>query len=55
MLPIGAGNSPGASACFGCVLVQIVLETSSLQGSPVQNDYAQGFAGQGYNSQWGIG
>jgi hypothetical protein len=55
-LPMGAGNSPGGSARFGCVFIRMVVDTRpSFQGSPVQNDYAQGFAGKGYNSRWGIG
>jgi hypothetical protein len=55
-LPMGAGNSPGASGRFGAIFVRLIRETlPAFQGTPMQNDYAGAFAGAGYHPHLGIG
>lgn len=55
-LPMGAGNSPGASARFGAVFLRLVTTTlPAFQGHPMRNDIASGFAGLGFDPGLGIG
>ena len=55
-LPMGAGNSPGASGRYGAVFLHLVTTTlPAFQGQPVRNDIASGFAGSGYDPRLGVG
>ena len=55
-LPMGSGNSPGASSRFGATFRRLVEETlPAFQGRPRQNDYASGFAGMGFDPDIGRG
>mmetsp|Transcript_15716 Transcript_15716/g.22422 ORF Transcript_15716/g.22422 Transcript_15716/m.22422 type:complete len:338 (+) Transcript_15716:3717-4730(+) len=55
-LPMGAGNSPGASNRFGAVFLRLVTTTlSAFQGEASRNDIASGFAGLGFSPKYGIG
>ena len=55
-LPMGSGNSPGASGRYGATFRRLVEETlPAFQGQAIQNDFSTGLSGRGFNPQLGRG